>query len=44
MVDTKTLMIIYYAIFYSLINYGVIVHGGGAYDNNMKLIQSIQNC
>ena len=41
MMDTKTLMIIYYAFFHSLINYGVIAWGG-AYDNNMKLIQSIQ--
>ena len=40
--DTKTLMIIYYAFFHCWINYGVIAWGG-AYDNNMKLIQSIQN-
>ena len=41
MMDTKTLMIIYYDFFHNLINYGVIAWGG-AYDNNMKLIQSTQ--
>ena len=41
MMDSKSSMIIYYAFFHSLINYGVIAWGG-AYDNNMKLIHSTQ--
>ena len=41
MMDTKILMIIYYAFFHSLVSYGIIAWDGA--DNNGKLIQSIQN-
>ena len=40
--DTKTFMIIYYAFFDSLINYGVIAWGS-SYNNYIKLMQSTQN-
>ena len=40
MMDTKTLVIIYFAFSRSLINYGVIAWGG-TYDNNMRLIEII---
>lgn len=39
--DKKTLMQIYYAFFNSIMNYGIIAWGG-AYNNNLNLIQNIQ--
>ena len=39
--DIKTLLKIYYALFHSTINYGIIACGG-AYKNNSELIQNIQ--
>lgn len=39
--DRKTLMLIYHAFFQSLVNYGIIAWGG-AYNNCLNLIQSIQ--
>ena len=39
--DSKTLMTIYYAFLHSLINYGIIAWGG-AYINNLTLLQKIQ--
>ena len=41
--DLKTLMTIYYVVvyFHSLINYGIIPWGG-AYNNNLTLLQKIQ--
>ena len=38
----KTLIMIYYALFNSIISYGIIAWGG-AYDNVMNSLQSIQN-
>lgn len=40
--QTETLRIIYYAFFHSLINYGIIAWGG-AYNNNLNLLQRLQN-
>lgn len=40
--DSKTLMMIYYAFFQSIVNYGIIAWGG-AYNNHLNLIQGIQN-
>lgn len=39
--ETKTLKIIYYALFHSLINYGIIAWGG-AYQNKLQLLQKVQ--
>lgn len=39
--DIQTLMMIYYAIFHSIISYGITAWGG-AYKNNLDLIQKIQ--
>ena len=38
----ETLQKIYYAFFHSILNYGIIAWGG-AYRNNLQLIQSLQN-
>ena len=38
----QTLKTIYYAFFYSIINYDIIAWGG-ACDNNIKMIQKAQN-
>lgn len=40
--NTKTLIMIYYALFHSLINYGIIAWGG-AYENSISILQNIQN-
>lgn len=39
--DHKTLMLIYYAFFQSIVNYGIIAWGGG-YNNCINQIQRIQ--
>ena len=39
--ETKTLMIMYYACFHSLINYRIIAWGG-AYKNKLHLLQQVQ--
>ena len=39
---SANLLVIYYSLFYSLITYGIIVWGG-AWENNLHLIQAIQN-
>ena len=39
---TNTLKMIYYALFHSIISYGITVWGG-AYRNNLSLLQNIQN-
>ena len=38
----ETLKTIYYTFFHSGINYGIMAWGG-AYDNNIKMIQKAQN-
>ena len=40
-IETKTLMIMYYALFHSILNYGIIAWGG-AYSNNVNLVENIQ--
>lgn len=39
---TKTMMMIYHALFHSILSYGIITWGG-AYKNNRELVQRIQN-
>lgn len=39
---TETLMMIYYALFHSIISYGIIAWGG-AYSNSLQLLQNHQN-
>ena len=39
---TDTLRMIYYAFFHSIANYGIIAWGG-AYANNLNLLQRLQN-
>ena len=40
--STETMRMIYYAFFHSIINYGIIAWGG-AYNNNLCLLQDLQN-
>ena len=40
--DTYTMRMIYYAFFHSIATYGFIAWGG-AYNNNLNLLQSLQN-
>ena len=39
--DINTLHIIYYALFYSVINYGIITLGG-VYQTNLQILQTVQ--
>ena len=39
--DINTLHIIYYALFHSVINYGIIAWGG-AYQTNLQILQTVQ--
>lgn len=39
---TEVLLMIYYAFFHSIINYGIVAWGG-AYNNQKKLLQRFQN-
>ena len=40
--STNTLFLIYYAFFHSVITYGIIAWGG-AYNNQVKILQNLQN-
>ena len=40
--QTETVRIIYYALFHSIIKYGIIAWGG-AYNNNVNLLQKVQS-
>ena len=41
--NIETLRLIYYAFFHSLINYGIVSWGGGAYSNYLGLLQNLRN-
>ena len=41
-IDTDTMRMIYYAFFHSIATYGIIAWGG-AYNNNLNLLQALQN-
>ena len=41
LMQTETMRMIYYALFYSIINYGIIAWGG-AYNHNINLLQKVQ--